>query len=181
MADFKVINQELASYSKVLAKKDQVVAFSKVDASIPEFIDEAKKQFKKYKPLFISAVSGEGIQVLLYKLKDEVLALRKKEREAANSSQLAGNSSQHKVFRPHLEISDTKNYTVEKTDEGFKVSGKRIEQLAIMTDMTKKGGIYRMHDILNKIGAYREMKRLGGQDGDKIQVGVREFVFMDMD
>ena len=181
MTDFKVINQELASYSKVLAEKHQIVAFSKVDATIPEFIEEAKKQFKKYSPLFISAVSGEGIQELLYKLKDEVLALRQKERELAPSSQLPAPSSERKVFRPHLEISDTKNYTVEKTEDGFKVSGKRIEQLAIMTDMSKKGGIYRMHDILNKIGAYREMKRLGGQDGDKIQVGVREFIFMDMD
>lgn len=178
-ADFEIINKELTAYSKVLAKKNQIVVFSKVDATIPEFIEEAKKQFKKYKPLFISAVSGEGVDHFLYRLKDEVLVLRQKEKTP--SSKLKASSSGQKVFRPHLEISDTKNYTVEKIKDGYKIAGKRIEQLAIMTDMSKKGGVFRMHDILKKIGAYREMKKLGGRVGDKIFIGVREFSFIEID
>ncbi len=49
-----------------------------------------------------------------------------------------------------------------------------------MTDMSKKGGIFRMHDILMKIGAYREMKKMGGKDGDKIYIGERTFDYMDL-
>lgn len=174
MDDFKKLNRELESYSKVLSKKEQIVVFNKSDATIPEIVEEAKKNFKKYKPLFISSVSGEGIDTFLYRLKDEVLAHRKKKTAGRPKEEF-------KVFRPHLEISDTKNYTVEKEGDDFRVKGKRIEQLAIMTDMSKKGAIYRMHDILGKIGAYRQMKKMGGKDGDKIHIGKRTFAYMDLD
>ena len=172
--EFKKLNQELASYSKVLSKKDQIVVFNKMDATISEIIEEAKKKFKKYKPLFISSVSGEGMDMFLYRLKDEVLAHRKKKKVSKPKEEF-------RVFRPHMEISDTKNFTVEKTENGFCISGRRIEQLAIMTDMSKKGGIFRMHDILGKIGAYREMKKLGGKEGDKIRIGQRTFEYMELD
>lgn len=173
MDDFKKLNLELASYSKTLAKKGQIVVFNKMDATIPEIIEEAKKNFKKYKPLFISSVSGEGIDQFLYRLKDEVLAHRKRKNAKKPKDEF-------KVFRPHLEIPDAKNFKVEKEGKGFRVSGKRIEQLAIMTDMSKKGAIFRMHDIMMKIGAYREMKKLGGKDGEKIHIGERTFEYMDL-
>jgi len=174
MDEFKKLNLELASYSKVLAGKEQIVVFNKMDATIPEIVEEMKKQFKKYKPLFISSVSGEGIEPLLYKLKDEVLAYRKKNRTVVPKAEF-------KVFRPHIETGDTRNYKIAKEEGGFRIIGKRIEQLAIMTDMSKKGGVYRMHDILNKVGAYREMKKLGGKIGDKIWISERTFEYMDPD
>lgn len=173
MDDFKKLNLELASYSKTLSKKEQIVVFNKADATIPEIIEEATKNFKKYKPLFISSVSGEGIDPFLYRLKDEVLAHRKRKKAKKPKEEF-------KVFRPHPEIPDAKNFKVEKEGEGFRVSGKRVEQLAIMTDMSKRGGIFRMHDILGKIGAYREMKKLGGTDGDKIHIGERTFHYMEL-
>ncbi len=175
--EFRKINEELASFSPKLAEKEQIVVFNKVDATISEIVDEAKKEFSKYKPLFISSVSGEGLDPFLYRLKDEVLEHRRQARRSENTPQP---KETFKVFRPHDQISDTRNYSVEKLEEGFRVSGKRIEQLAVMTDMSKKGGIYRMHDILTKIGAYREMNKLGGKDGDKIFIGVREFSYMDL-
>lgn len=171
--EFEKLNLELKSYSDVLAGKEQIVVFNKADATIPEIIEEVKKNFKKYKPLFISSVSGEGIDPFLYRLKDEVIAHQKKKNSMKPEEEF-------KVFRPHLEISNTKNFKVEKDGKAFRVIGKRIEQLAIMTDMTKKGGIFRMHDILAKIGAYREMKKLGGKDGDKIHIGKRTFDYMDL-
>lgn len=172
--DYEKINEELASYSDVLAEKEQILVCNKVDATISEIIDEVKKDFAKEKPLFISSVTGEGLDPFLYRLKDEVLALKKKEAKKMPEVE-------HKVFRPHMEVSDTRNYQIEAVDDGFKITGKRIEQLAIMTNMQQKGGIYRMHDILAKIGAYREMKKLGGKEGDKIFIGERTFTFFDLD
>ena len=184
--DYKKIRHELECYSHVLSKKPEIIAFSKIDSTIPEMMEEAKKELgavlgKETPFLFFSAVTGENLDQLLYELKDLVLAQRKK----SLSIQTAEDSSdqkEHKVFRPHLHISEAKQFEVEKLEDGFRVSGKRIEQLAIMTDMTKKGGIFRMHDIMKKIGAYREMKKRGGEMGDKIYIGPeRVFEFMDMD
>lgn len=172
--EYNKLNEELKSFSKELSKKPQLLVVNKVDSTITEIIDEIKKEFKKEKPIFISAVTGEGIDGFLYKLKDEILKLRKNQIKEIKEEK-------RKVFRPHLEMPDAKQYTIDKIDEGFRVSGKRIEQIAIMTDMSKKGGIYRVHDILTKIGAYRKMKKLGGSDGDKVFIGKRQFEFMDLD
>lgn len=171
--DFRKLNLELASYSKVLAKKKQLIVFNKTDATISEIVGQAAKDFKKYNPLFISCVTGEGMNTLLYRLKDEVLAHRRKKKTAKPKEAF-------KVFRPHLEIPDARNFSIEKTNEGFRITGKRIEQISIMTDISKKGAVFRMHDILEKIGAYREMKKMGGKNGDKIQIGKRTFSFMDL-
>ncbi len=182
--EYEKLNIELESYSKELAKKPQILVVNKVDSTISEIIDEIKKEFsarggfatggKKEKPIFISAVTGEGIDEFLYSLKDEILELRKTQNPKLKTQK-------KKIFRPHLEIPDAKKYTVEKTNDGFLVSGKRIEQLAIMTDMSKRGGIYRMHDIMKKVGIYREMIKMEGKLGNKIYIGEREFDFKEMD
>lgn len=174
--DYKKLNQELKLYSKELAKKPQIVVVNKIDASIPEINDDIKKKFSKENPLFISAVSGEGIDNFLYKLKDEVIKLR----EVKMKNEKSQMKNEKKVFRPHLEVPDAKQFTVEKEDGGFRITGKRIEQIAVMTDISKRGAIVRMHDILDKIGAYREMAKLGGKDGDVIRIGEREFKFIDL-
>jgi len=176
--EFSKLNEELKLFSKELSRKFQILVVNKVDSTIPEIIDEVKKEFKKEKPLFISAVTGEGIDKFLYRLKDEIVKLRKTSSTEGDIDQSRLRGDGRKVFRPHLEIPDAKQYTVSKTDDGFRISGKRIEQIAIMTDMSKRGGVYRVHDILNKIGAYKKMKKLGGDDGDKIYIGEREFGFM---
>lgn len=173
-SDFNNLNNELKLYSKELAKKSQIVVVNKIDSSISEIEDEIKKEFKKESPLFISAVSGEGVDKFLYRLKDEVIKLRKTKIRNPKSEI-------RKVFRPHLEIPDAKQFSVEKFDNGFRIIGKRIEQLAIMTDISKRGAILRMQDILKKIGAYREMVKLGGKDGDIIYIANRQFKFIEMD
>lgn len=173
MGEYKKINEELRLYSETLAKKPQLLVFNKIDATIPEMIEEAKDHFAKMNPLFISSVSGEGLQPFLYRLKDEVLRQRK--------ARPAKKKEVIKVFRPHLEDDDAKSFKLEKTTDGFKISGRRIEQLAVMTNMDQRGGVYRMQDILKKIGAYREMKKLGGTDGHKIHIADRVFEFLDMD
>jgi GTPase len=177
--DFKKLNEELKLYSKELAKKPQIVVVNKIDTSISEIEDEVKKEFKKEKPLFISAVSGEGIDKFLYKLKDEIIKLR--ETKTQNSKLETLKKSDRKVFKPHLEIPGAKQFTVEKTDGGFRITGKRIEQIAVMTNTDMKGAVVRMHDILKKIGAYREMTKLGGRSGNIIYIADRQFKFIEFD
>ena len=173
--EYEKINEELAIFSKELAKKSQLLVISKIDAAMPEMIKKAKTEFKKEKPLLISAVSGAGLPEFLYKLKDEVLAMRKKEKKPVKSSPLP------KIFRPHEALSDTHEYTVSRDGDGFRVSGRRIEQIAVMTDMTKSGGVLRVHDILKKIGAERELIRLGAEEGNKVFIGPRTFELRKMD
>ena len=175
--EYEKINQELKLYSSKLSKTPQLLVFNKMDASISEIIEETQKIFRPQKPLFISAVTGEGIDTLLYRLKDEVLKIRSSKPRSSKPEY----QSSKKIFRPHLNLPDTRNFLIEKEGEGFRVKGRRIEQIAVMTDMTQKGGIFRVHDVLKKIGAYKEMQKMGGQDGTPIYIADRTFSYMDLD
>lgn len=171
-SDYQKLNEELKLFSKELAKKPQMLAVNKVDATIPEIIDEVKKNFKAQKPIFLSAVTGEGLDKFLYALKDHVLKNRKVTGRKVKKAD-------RKVFRPHLEIPDARQFDVEKVgDHEFRITGRRIEQFAVMTDMGKRGAIIRMYDILKKIGAHRELLRAGAKEDDKILIGDRVFEFI---
>ena len=174
--DYKNLNKELKLFSKELSKKPQMLVVNKIDVTIPEIIEETQKIFKKETPIFISAVSGEGISDFLYKLKDFVKKYRRSTEGEIGQSCLQG---KRKIFRPHLEIPDVRKFDVQKTDGGFRITGKRIEQMAVMTDMNKRGAILRIYDVLKKIGVRKELTRLGAKDGDKIFIGERVFEFVE--
>ncbi|MFH0820247.1 MAG: GTPase ObgE [Candidatus Peregrinibacteria bacterium] len=172
--EYQQLNQELALFSRILGEKLQILILNKIDAVTEEEIAKAKKAFKKEKPLFISAVSGQGLDPLLYRLKEEVVKFRKKNKPVPKISE-------YKIFRPHEQLPDTKVFEVTKEGDSYRVSGRRIEQIAVMTDMSKTGAIIRVFDILEKIGASRDLIRLGAREGDKILIGPQVFEFMKLD
>jgi GTPase len=67
LADFDVINRELARYSPELAKRPQVVVLNKVDAIDPKDVDEYRREFsdRKIELLSMSAATGDGIDKVL--------------------------------------------------------------------------------------------------------------------
>jgi len=173
--EYKKINGELKLFSPALAKKAQMLVISKIDSASEDQLQVAEKVFARKKPLFISAVAGKGIPEFLYRLKDEILKMRKKEKIVKPKK------AEPKVFRPHEQLSDARYYEVTKEDNAYRVSGRRIEQIAVMTDSAKRGAIVRVFDVLHKIGATRELVRLGAREGDKIRIGARVFEFMNLE
>ena len=82
---YKTVRGELKAYSAELAKKKEIVALTKCDALTPEAIADCAARLQKAarrKPLIISAVSGEGVQDLLFALAREVGRNRAKTAEA---------------------------------------------------------------------------------------------------
>ncbi len=69
VADYHAVNQELAGYSKALAGKEQVLVANKMD--VPEARENLKKFKSKVKKeiLPISAVTGEGVDALLNRMR----------------------------------------------------------------------------------------------------------------
>jgi len=69
--EFKVLFNELKSYSKVLSEKKIVVGLSKADLVVsekPKKISSVTVNNKKIKPIVFSSVSGKGVQELLDEL-----------------------------------------------------------------------------------------------------------------
>ncbi len=68
---YETLIAELNNYSETLARKEKLLAFTKVDLLSEEELEEAKKRKiagYENKPIFISAVAGIGIKELLDKL-----------------------------------------------------------------------------------------------------------------
>ena len=72
LTDYAVLNEELASYSKPLAQKEQILAANKMD--IPAAQENLERFRKKFKAeIFpISAATGEGLEELLNRLRQIV-------------------------------------------------------------------------------------------------------------
>jgi GTP-binding protein len=81
--DFKIINQELASFGNGLAEKPMIVAATKIDAANPEKLKKLAAHIKRRKLEFhaISAVTGQGIDELKW-----AMAARLRPAEASSGS-----------------------------------------------------------------------------------------------
>ena len=128
---------------------------------------------KSKKPFFISAATKKNLAPLLTEARKKLEAYEKKMAAKESSTEIV---EERKVFRPHLE--NPKYFSVEKTAEGiYHVHGKRIEQIAAMTNFENKEGAYRLYDVLKKMGVQKELKKLGAGEGDQVLIGTTEIEF----
>ncbi len=71
LESYDIIRQELELYGDVLGKKQEVIVFNKTDALLDDELAEKIEIFKQevgITPMLISAVSGNGIDKVLYEL-----------------------------------------------------------------------------------------------------------------
>ncbi len=84
IADYEIIQGELAAYGRELEKRSQILVFNKIDAVDEETIDNYQKQFAKItnaEILTISAVTGAGLTTLLAKVWQQLEQLERVEVE----------------------------------------------------------------------------------------------------
>ncbi|CCI30732.1 GTPase Obg [Microcystis aeruginosa NIES-2519] len=84
IADYQIIQGELAAYGRGLEKRSQILVFNKIDAVDEETIDNYQKQFAKItnaEILTISAVTGAGLTTLLAKVWQQLEQLERVEVE----------------------------------------------------------------------------------------------------
>jgi GTPase len=69
VADYEIINRELANYNQDLAERPQIVVATKIDAlDEPERLESLKKRAKKDRKKFfaISSVANTGVKELVF-------------------------------------------------------------------------------------------------------------------
>ncbi|MFM2381080.1 MAG: hypothetical protein RLZZ143_3663 [Cyanobacteriota bacterium] len=84
IADYQIIQGELAAYGRGLEKRSQILVFNKIDAVDEETIDNYQKQFANItnaEILTISAVTGAGLTTLLAKVWQQLEQLERVEDE----------------------------------------------------------------------------------------------------
>lgn len=164
LEDIKIINAELESYNEELAKRPQIIAANKIDVFYdPEqeaIIEQLKNEFEPngIKVFPISAVSGKGVNELLYyvreqldKIGDEPIVFEKE------------------FFVENLEF-ENEPFVVERGEEEgiYIVEGPRIEKMLGYTNLDSEKGFEFFQKFLKENGILEQLEALGIQDGDTV-------------
>jgi len=187
--DYKTILQELSAFDPKLAKKPQVIAFNKADILPEKIVKEKIAAFKKHLPklrtkiFVISCATGKGIKELLFHVWDMLEAFKAKERKKKAPPPTIQKTPTFKIFKPHLEDED-KQFLVsvirKKKPRVFRVSGKRIEQIVVMSDLKNDQALQRVYNVLHKMRILQELKRTGAKPGDEIQIGMQIVKYIEL-
>jgi GTP-binding protein len=165
--NYKIINNELRQYSKYLAKKHIIIVLNKVDlhgfaANIKKF----KKHIRTKKLFEISAVTGEGVQILIkemVKMIERPLAFNPEE-------EIETVAVKKYIYEPEFKIHVDK-------DGVFVVTGTKVEILTEMTKFNEDEALRRYQNILKKKGLEVELENMAVKPGDTVRIGNFEFTF----
>ncbi len=166
-ANFELIENELKLYSEEIWKRPRIIALSKMDTVPSEDYDAIRQRFEKLGlPLFpISAVTGEGLEPLLFEMHRTL-------KEALEEPEIP-------VLMPAMSREHDLEWDIEKTDEGFEITGKRIRRLVTMTDLENSDAVRYLHRRLQRLGVIDKLRDLGAEEGDTVFVGPAVFAFTD--
>ncbi|MEM7345865.1 MAG: Obg family GTPase CgtA, partial [Chloroflexota bacterium] len=157
LEDFEQINTELALFSPKLAEKPQIVVLNKTD------LPETEQHWETIKaradelgwPVFkISAVAQQGLQPLIGTLFEKLEELPREE-----------------LFEeiPIFTLDEDPNlFHIEVYEDGWRVTGPRIEQLAAQTYWESDEAIVRAFHILEKMGVHAALQAEGVSAGDTV-------------
>lgn len=186
LEDYKSIRNELEKYSTELAEKKEIIVFSKVDSlngdvELLNFLQDEFEKETQTRPIAISSLSQQGIIDLLERCW-EVIESEKK------NLNLPKENNDTVVFRPHLDTIDPKHFTIEPEiqlgdaygtprREGYRICGKRFEQIVVMSDLENREAFMRVRDVMEKMGIQKKLVGMGVKPLTPLFVGEKHFGF----
>lgn len=176
---YQAIRHELEKYSHELALRPEVVALTKCDGLDQEIIAMQATAIQNVAPeaqvVALSSQSGEGVKDLLRLLRQEVVAYRTA--QAEQSSEEVETEG-----LPVISLGDEQSddvWAVQPEDEGFRVTGDKIEKFARRTNFDQFEGVNRLRDIMRKLGITHELIRQGAESDSVIYIGESEFTLLE--
>ena len=167
LEEWAMINQELALYEVrlgiTLDKKPQLVVLNKIDlpdAIAWEPIIEEEVEKAGYPFHSISAVTGQGVREMLYKVKG---MLDDTPRPVPVVDEMV-------VIRPEEE----EGFTIEREGDGWRVRGRQIERIAAMTYFEFDATLIRFQQVLRSLGITDALEEAGVQPGDTVYISDQE-------
>jgi GTP-binding protein len=174
LRDFEIINDELRSFNPRLAELPQIVALNKADVPGADEISRELSDVIKargYNVHFISAVSGQGIEELVYDIADQLDKLGPRERFILDEEIV--------TFKAEP---DTGHWEVKRVAEHeYVVEGKRVEVFVARASVANEYSLRRLHKQLERLGVLKELRNMGASEGDTVKIRDIEFEYKDED
>lgn len=166
--DFKIINNELKKYGKVVASLPQIIVLNKCDLATKEQIEAFKKKLSrlktKYEVVEVSAVSNTNLDTLLTVTSKTLSKLPEKK---------------PLEFKPFVyERPDPNRYEISRADDGaFILSGGFIDELVRNIVVDDYTSFSYFQKVLKEKGIIRELKKRGAKEGSIIRVKDIDFEY----
>ncbi len=164
LADYELINKELAQFSQRLAAKPQLVVLNKMDLPDAQAwwsLVEDEMGERNVEVHAISAVSKEGVRPLMQRTSALLQSLPPPEPEQDEVA----------ILRP-AEHEDV--FTVEEVEAGWRVRGVRVERVAAMTPFVLPEAVARFQRQLRAMGVVDVLEERGVEPGDMVLIGEQE-------
>ncbi|MCR5655008.1 MAG: GTPase ObgE [Lachnospiraceae bacterium] len=168
LEDIALINKELSAYSETLAKKPQIIAANKTDAIFDDGsgndpVARLRAEFepKGVKVFPISAVSGKGLQELLFAVKEMLSEI--------NEDPIVFEAE----FDPDEEQMFSEDpFTVEYNEEEdeYVVEGPRIEKMLGYTNLESEKGFLFFQKFMKENEILDQLEALGIKEGDTVRM-----------
>ena len=148
----------MGNYKPELLERPRLLISSKADVAAQDALEDSLK---------VSAVTGEGVQEMKYKL--ELLVKEAREAELTNSDEIV-------IHRP-----SPKGISVSREGNIFIVKGRQAERAVALNDLTNIEALEYIQFTLEKIGVNKALRKAGIREGDYVQIGELQFDYMDDD
>ncbi len=172
--DWLKINGELKLYNARLEERPQIIVANKMDIPDAEvYLEDFKNRLEEYGeyPVFpISAVAGQGVRELLYKVMD----LLEQIPETPLVEEVA-EVDERKVYK--LERREDNDFTVRRENEDFVVESASLENMLKRVNINSYDALLRFAQIIRRMGVDKELRKKGAVDGSVVRIGDFEFEF----
>lgn len=165
--DIYAINKELEAYNEEIAKRPQIIAANKTDAIYDDGENDPVKRLKdefepKGIPVYpISAVSGEGLNELLFAVKDMLKEI--------NEPPI--------IFEAEIVPDEILQYsneplsvTYDEAEDEYVVEGPRIEKMLGYTNLDSEKGFVFFQKFLKENEILDQLEALGIKEGDTVRM-----------
>lgn len=167
VSDFEKINAELKNYSEVLAGRPQIIALNKCDIFGAEQNAAAfrKKYGKKYDIYCVSAIGGEGLEVLIKAVFEKLQTLPPVQRVESDESF---------TYRKSGDL----DYEIFIDGGVYFVVGSLVDMLCRNVVLSDPDSMAYFQKILREKGVIAKLCELGIKEGDTVSIGEVEFDFV---
>jgi len=173
VADYEIIERELAAHAQELAERPRIIVGNKIDADGAAERSAAIRAVAEAAdvPYFeVSALTGEGLDPLLLTLGEQVWELRMAAAEAAAEETV------EKVYTAPKRAG--KGFSVVNLGGGvFRVEGTNIERMVIQTEWDNEEAVAFLQKRMVRAGVEKALIEAGARDGDEIRIVGRAFEF----
>ncbi|MDR0734471.1 MAG: GTPase ObgE [Elusimicrobiota bacterium] len=159
----KILEDELKTFSKDLAKKPRIIVVNKADTSgAEEVFEKIKNKYAKLPLFLISAAARKGLGKVL---DETVKTLAAKPVKAVKPAQAGP------VVHAIAPV-----FTITRLEEGrMQITGKKIEEFIAMTNFAQPQAVERLGKIFKKIGLEKALLKRGVAEGTTIIACGKEF------